>query len=626
MLVAVSFLTPLNRADADELSPTSSWTIYSGGRAQTPPMGWSSWNAFLTDIDETKIVGVAQALVDTGLAAKGYTYVNIDDGWWQRRRISDGRLQISTDLFPSAAVGGVEASSFKPFTDKIHAMGLKAGIYSDLGRNSCSQAYSQETPKLPIGTVAEREVGLYGHVDQDIQLFFDEWGFDFIKVDACGVRAFGATAARVVSGEYRSFDPIIDQRLTNRTHVAAVKQLYGDIGQALKRYNPDNNYVFSICAWGSADVRSWAKTVGNISRTSDDIGPVWSRMLVNLDSVTTRPLYAHPGSWNDADMLFVGQGDFDAYHTQEARSHFALWAMINSPLVLGYDIRTTPAETLDIVGNEDIIAINQDPAGNQAVLAYDSNDVQIFVKMLQSGNKAVAVFNRRLDPADVVLTADHLKLASDHEISLKDLWSKQTSTFRKEIKLKLGGHQTLIFTANGVRALPNGVYLSEIPGSVNPAIDGVTVKLPDPFIHRSSQGWNGTRGIGDTPIYSGWGGAQADVTPYGQPLQLNGQRFKAGIGILTNSRLEVRNTSATQFKTTVGIDDSSWNTTQRATFYIYGDGRLLAKSLPRTFGQPPQVLTAEIKNIRIIELVVRSSSVANELPTVVTWGDAALLD
>ncbi|HEX2584929.1 MAG TPA: NPCBM/NEW2 domain-containing protein [Steroidobacteraceae bacterium] len=616
----------MSSSRADELNPTGKWSIYSGGRANTPPMGWSSWNAFQTEIDETKILGVAQALIDTGLAAKGYTYVNIDDGWWQKRRLSDGRLQVSTKLFPSAVVNGEEASSFRPFTDTVHKMGLKAGIYSDLGRNSCSQAYSPQTPTLPVGSVIEREVGLYGHVDQDIQLFFRDWGFDFIKVDACGVRAFGKSATRVVSGEYRSLDPIIEQGLTNRTNIQAVKQLYGDIGEALKRNNPDNDYVYSICAWGSADVRTWAKTVGNISRTSDDIGPVWSRMLVNLDSVTTRALYAHPGSWNDADMLFVGQGDFNASHLNEARSHFALWAMVNSPLILGYDIRVSPAETLTIVGNEDIIAINQDVAGNQAVLAYNSDDVQIFVKTLESGDKAVAIFNRRLDQANATLTADHLKFATNEDISLTDLWTKQSQIFRKEIKLKLDGHQTLVFKATGTRALPKGIYLSEIPGRVNPAVDGTSLKLPDPFIHLSSQSWNGTRGHGDVPIYSGWGGAQVDATPYGQPLQVNGQRFKAGLGILTNSRVEVRNTDATKFTAAVGVDDSSWNTTQSATFMVYGDGKLLVKSKALRFGQAAQVLTANIKDIKIIELVTRSVSVPNVLPTVTTWGDAALLD
>ncbi|RRB80362.1 alpha-galactosidase, partial [Escherichia coli] len=101
-----------------------------------------------------------------------------------------------------------------------------------------------------------------------------------------------------------------------------------EVGRALKRYNPDNDFLYSICLWGSADVRAWGKDVGSISRTSEDISPSWSRMLHNFDSVSRRALYAHPGSWNDPDMLFIGTGDFDAAHAAEARTHFTLWAMV----------------------------------------------------------------------------------------------------------------------------------------------------------------------------------------------------------------------------------------------------------------------------------------------------------
>ena len=121
------------------------------------------------------MIGAAQALIDTGLAALGYVYVNVDDGWWEKRRTIDGRLQIRTSTFPSAAVGGREGASFRPFVDRIHRMGLKAGIYTDLGRNACSQAFDLHSPTLPSGTRAEREVGLYGHVDQDIRLYFRGW-------------------------------------------------------------------------------------------------------------------------------------------------------------------------------------------------------------------------------------------------------------------------------------------------------------------------------------------------------------------------------------------------------------------------------------------------------------------
>ncbi len=173
-------------AVADPLAPTGRWTAYDHGVAPTPPMGWNSWNAFGSAIDERKLMGSAEAIVKTGLAAKGYRYIDLDDGWWLKRRRADGRILIRTTNFPSAVVAGGD-SSFRPLTDRLHAMGLKAGIYSDIGRNSCAQMYSTDGLNQPVGTLAEREVGLYDHVDQDIGLYFAEWGFDLIKVDAAYV-------------------------------------------------------------------------------------------------------------------------------------------------------------------------------------------------------------------------------------------------------------------------------------------------------------------------------------------------------------------------------------------------------------------------------------------------------
>ena len=177
--------TPI-AALADPLTPTGKWSANTDGAAAVPPMGWSSWNAFNSDVDEEKVLASAQALIDTKLRDIGYRYVNIDDGWWLKRRQPDGRLLIRTSHFPSAATGA--DTSFRPFTDRLHAMGLKVGIYSDIGRNSCGQIYTPDFKNQPEGSVAEREVGLYGHVDQDIRLFFAEWNFDFLKVDGCGAR------------------------------------------------------------------------------------------------------------------------------------------------------------------------------------------------------------------------------------------------------------------------------------------------------------------------------------------------------------------------------------------------------------------------------------------------------
>jgi hypothetical protein len=385
----------------------------------------------------------------------------------------------------------------RPFTDRLHAMGFKAGIYSDIGRNSCGQVYTSTMPNQPKGSVAEREVGLYGHIDQDVRLYFQDWGFDFIKVDGCGIRGLPADHPEVRSGRYRALPPLVDPDSLARTDVAAVRRLYGEVADAIQRYRPDGHYIFSICLWGSADVRAWGKDVGGISRTSEDIAPSWARMLHNLDTVARRPLYAHPGSWNDPDMLFVGTGDFDEHHLTEARSHFALWAMVNAPLFIGYDLRHASPALLELLGNERIIAIDQDPAGNQATLAFDSDEVQIFVKTLASGDKAVAVFNRGSGPVDMKLTAAHLAFADAAEIGLTDLWSGEQSRFTGEKELHLASRETLIFTARGTRLLADGVYLSEQPGSVNPAVDGVRTPQPDPLVHRAPLQWQGTRGKGD---------------------------------------------------------------------------------------------------------------------------------
>ena len=621
-VLAAALLVCATSAAADPLAATGRWSAHERSAARTPPMGWNSWNAFTSDIDEDKIMGSASILVSAGLAAKGYRYVNLDDGWWLKRRASDGRMLIRAARFPSAATANGD-TSFRPLTDRLHAMGLKAGIYSDIGRNSCGQVFTSTFPNQPEGDVGEREVGLYGHIDQDIGLYFGEWGFDLIKVDGCGVRGLGPADARVKAGQYRALGPLVDIDSLGRTDIAAVRELYEDVGRALDKHNPDGDFVYSLCLWGAADVRSWGKNVGAMSRTSEDISPTWSRMLHNLDSVSRRPLYAHPGTWNDPDMLFVGKGDFDADHLEAARSHFTLWAMVNAPLLIGYDLRNANPALLEILGASPVIALNQDPAGNQAVLAFDSADLSIFVKTLASGDKAVAILNRTAAPAEAILTADHLKFLADADIDLTDLWSGQASRFKGERKFQLGPRQTLLFSAKGKRRLADGVFLSEQPGAVNPAIDGVATPQADPLVHRATLPWRGTRGAGEPPRYGGWGGAQADRTPYDQELAVAGRRFDTGLGVLANSRLEVRNAGFRRFTANVGVDDSAVDRGRAVTFLVYGDGKLLGRSRPLKFGQPAQALSIDVAGVRLIELVARGGK-PDPRPDPVTWGEAAL--
>jgi alpha-galactosidase len=608
---------------ADRLAPAGRWTAYVAGRAATPPMGWNSWNAFASQVDEEKVMGSVQRIIDSGLAAKGYRYINLDDGWAARRRESDGRLIIRTDKFPSALASGTQTPSFRPLTDRLHALGLKAGIYSDMGRNTCAQAWSTTPQDLPQGSVAEREVGLLDHVEADIDLYFRDWGFDYIKVDGCGLRDFGPNSAKVKAGDARAVSPILDLGAISRTDVAAVRALFQRVGAAITRSNPDGDFIYSLCIWGAANVRAWAKDVGNASRTSDDITPAWGRMLVNFDSAVHRALYAHPGSWNDPDMLFIGAGDFDADHLTEARTHFALWSMLNAPLLIGADLRNAAPALLDILGNADIIALNQDPAGNQATVAYDSSDLQILVKNLADGDKAVAVFNRGSGTQEVWLQAAHLKYSEDAPVELTDLWTRRQSGFTKEISLRVASRETLVFRASGTRVLAGGYYLSEQPGSVNPAVDGVMRPIPDPTVFRTAAGWNGTRGAGDRPQYAGWGGARADSAPYGQTLQVSRKVFRSGIGILANSRLEVRNAGYRRFSAKVGVDDSATDKARTVVFMVHGDGRLLAKTRPLRWGEEPELLEVDVAGVKVVELVAASKGASNEsLP--VAWGEAAL--
>jgi hypothetical protein len=296
-------------------------------------------------------------------------------------------------------------------------------------------------------------------------------------------------------------------------------------------------------------------------------------------------------------------------------------------LLIGTDLSKTPKPLLDILGNADVIAVNQDPAGHQAVRAYTSEDFEILVKTLSTGDKAVLLFNRGLAPIDAILTAEHMKLSRAAPVELRDLWSKETLSFTGERRFHLAPRETRMFIAKGQRLLPGGMYLTELPGAVNVAVDGVVRPEVDPLVHRMVNPWAGTRGPGERPAYGGYGGAQADAAPYGTNLQVAGRVFGAGIGILAGSRLEVRNTGKWRsFAALVGVDDNSRNTGAKIRFFVYGDGKLLAKTKPIAFGEPAVRVTADVTNARIVELVARPEKSDPLAPASAAWGDAAFLD
>jgi hypothetical protein len=612
------------QAQQAPLQPTGRWGHQPVGTAPTPPMGWSSWNAFRVDITEAKVLGSAHVIVDSGLAAAGYRSINVDDGWWLKRRSTDGRLQVRTGLFPSAAVAGPDGTSLRSFTDQLHAMGLKAGLYTDIGRNACSQAYDADSPNLPEGTQAEREVGLMGFVERDVALFFGEWNFDFLKVDGCGLSSYGRDRPHVASGQYREFPPTVLEGNANQSDIDGTRALYGRLRQALQAVRPRGDYVLSVCLWGAANVRSWGQEAGTMWRTSRDIASSFAQMVHNFDTVATREFYAGPGRWNDPDMLEVGNGDFDGTHLLEARTHMGLWAIVSAPLMIGTDLSKASPALIDVLKAPEVIAIDQDPAGHQGVIAYADSDRQILVKTLADGRKAVLLFNRTGEASRITLTAEHLKMDATAPIALRDAWTRaDAGSFvgRREFELK--PREALLFTARGRHVLPRGYYVSERPGDVHVARDGIRALEADPIVYRSLASWAATDSGGTRPAYAGWGAPRADATPYDQSLSVRREAMRHGVGALADSRLQVRVPKGSQrFAARVGVDDSTRGKTAGVSFEVWGDGRRLAATPPMKFGQPARDLAADLRGVSLVELVARQHDTDPAGPVVVTWGGA----
>jgi alpha-galactosidase len=629
-LLALSLLVAFSAQAQQPLAATGRWQHQPVGSASTPPMGWSSWNAFRVDITEQKVLDSAKVIVDSGLANAGYRSINVDDGWWLKRRTSDGRLQVRTGLFPSAVMdekaGGDKGSSLRPFTDKIHAMGLKAGIYTDIGRNACSQAYDADSPNLPEGTHAEREVGLMGFMRQDVALFFGEWNFDYLKVDGCGLSSYGRDRPHVASGQYREVKPTIVEGNINQSDVEGTKELYAGLKQALHEVRPRGDYVLSVCLWGTVNVRSWGQDLGSMWRTSRDIANSFSQMVHNFDTVATREFYAGPGRWNDPDMLEIGNGEFDGNHLLEARTHMGLWAIAAAPLMIGTDLSKVSPAIIDILKAPEVVAINQDPAGHQGVIAYADSDRQILVKTLANGRKAVLLFNRTGAPTKFTLTAEHLKMDAAAPIALRDAWARaDAGTFTGQREFELQPREALLFTATGKHLLPRGYYVSERPGQVYVARDGIRALEQDPIGYRALASWSTTDNGGTRPAYAGWGGPRADSTPYDQALSVQRQAFRHGVGVLADSRLQVQvPADAQRFVARVGVDDSTRGKTAAVSFEVWGDGRRLASTAPMKFNQAARELGADLRGVKLIELIARQHGADTAGPLVVTWGDARI--
>jgi alpha-galactosidase len=367
------------------------------GLARTPPMGWNSWNHFGCNVSEQLIEEEADAIAASGMRDAGYKYVVIDD-CWQTSRDARGVIVADSARFPHG---------IKALADYIHGKGLKFGIYTDAGTKTC-----QGRP------------GTLGHEEQDARTYA-AWGVDYVKEDWC-----------------------------NAAHLTAPVQ-YAKFRDALKRAG--RPIVFSICEWGSNQPWQWAPRVGNLWRTTDDIEDRWPSMLANLDQNGQHATAAHPGAWNDPDMLEIGNGGMT---NDEYRAHFSLWAIMAAPLMAGHDVRTMSDSTKAILLNREVIAVDQDSLGVQGILVEERTpERQAWAKPLADGSRAVALLNRSSDTATIGVSFARASLSAD-SASVRDLWMHEDrGRFRREYRTVVPPHAVVMvrLTPIGSTASPRGV-------------------------------------------------------------------------------------------------------------------------------------------------------------------------
>ena len=363
--------------------------------AQTPPMGWNSWNYFAGRVTDKDIRDSADQIVASGMRDAGYLYVNIDDTW-EGERDANGVLH-SNEKFPD----------MKALADYVHSKGLKIGIYSSPGPKTCAGFE-----------------GSLGHEEQDAQLYAS-WGIDYLKYDLCSFH----TVMQAKAPD--------DKAAQMRLMIAA----YDKMGKALK--TTGRPIVYSFCQYGWDSVWEWAPSVGgNLWRTTGDVSANWDRIYYLLSQQAGLEGYAGPGHWNDPDMLEVGNGRLSL---AENRSHFSMWAMLAAPLLAGNDLPHMTPEIKAILTNREVIAIDQDRLGKQGSRVYSDGEVEVWMRPLAGGALAVAVFNVGSDrlsthPFHLSLT----KLGLDGPLTGKNLWTGDKVTLTNHQPIELASHDILL--------------------------------------------------------------------------------------------------------------------------------------------------------------------------------------
>jgi alpha-galactosidase len=353
------------------------------GIANTPPMGWNSWNHFACRVSDAIIRAQAHAMATNGMKAAGYEYINIDD-CWQGKRDAKGIIH-----------GNARFPDMKALADYVHSKGLKLGVYSSPGPKTCA-GYT----------------GSYGHEEQDAKTYAG-WGVDYLKYDWC-------SASRV-------YKPAQMPAVYKKMHDALVSA-----GRPI---------VFSLCQYGMDRVWRWGPSVGgNLWRTTGDINDSYTRMAFIGFGQDGLEKYAGPGHWNDPDMLEIGNGHMSP---EEYRTHMSLWCILAAPLIAGNDLTKMSPETLAILTNPEVIALNQDPAGIQGHRVSEEGPLEVWVKPLADGSKAVGLFNR--GESTMPVTVHFKDIGAGPSVSIRDLWErKDLGTFNGSYTAEVPRHGVVL--------------------------------------------------------------------------------------------------------------------------------------------------------------------------------------
>jgi len=336
------------------------------GLGLSPQMGWNEYNFYHNKLNETIVQQTALRMIELGLVKLGYNYINLDDCWQIDRDKNTGVIIVDPSQFPSGIA---------PLAEFVHLLGMKFGLYSDAGTKTC-----------------EGRPGSLGYETMDAATYA-EWQVDYLKYDNCNAQG-------------------IDPKLR-----------YPVMRDALN--HTGRHILFAMCEWGQENPAEWAPLVGNSWRTTGDISDSWKSMIGNVRTNDEYWNYAGPGGWNDPDMLEI---DTHGGMTQiEQQTHFSLWSIMKSPLILGMDILNISAGALEIITNAEVIALNQDPLGVQAhqINRADNTTKEVWAGALMNGDVAAMLLNSGTEASDITMTWDQLGIGMTTPAVVRDLWMHQ---------------------------------------------------------------------------------------------------------------------------------------------------------------------------------------------------------